>query len=93
MKASPHYVMRLDKINYVDLTTKTKVRSFIQSVAFIQKFLNHSTALLKPLRDATIGEKKDAFLWTPSLILAFNKIRAALKELYDFCQMKFLEEQ
>ena len=83
MKASPHYVIRLDKINYEDLTTKTKVRSFIQSVAYIQKFLNHSTALLKPLRDATIGEKKDAFLWTDELIAAFNKIRAALKELYD----------
>ena len=83
MKASPHYVIRLDKINYEDLTTKTKVRSFIQSVAYIQKFLNHSTALLKPLRDATIGEKKDAFLWTNELILAFKKIQAALKELYD----------
>ena len=83
MKASPHYVMRLDKVIYEELTTKTKVRSFIQSVAFIQKFLNHSTALLKPLRDATIGEKKDTFLWTPELIASFNKIRAALKELYD----------
>ena len=83
MKASPHYVLRLDNVLYTDLTTKTKVRSFIQSVAYIQKFLNHSTELLKPLRDATSGEKKDAFLWTEPLILAFKRVQAALKELYD----------
>lgn len=75
MKASPHYVIRLDKIEYSELTTKTKVRSFIQSVAYIQKFLNHSTALLKPLRDATIGDKKDTFDWSNTLIAAFNKIK------------------
>ena len=79
--ASPHYVLKLKDIKLESINLKTHLRSFVQSVAYLGKFSNHSTAMLQPLRDASKGEKKDKIEWSPKLIAAFQKVKLALDEL------------
>ena len=79
--ASPHYVLKLKDIKIESIILKTHLKSFIQSVAYLGKFTNHSTALLQALRDASKGEKKEQINWTPDLIAAFERVKKALDEL------------
>ena len=75
--ASPHYVLKLLDINHTSINLKTDLRSFAQSVAYLGKFTNHSTAILNPLREASKGEKNEKLTWTPTLIAAFYQVKLA----------------
>ena len=81
--ASPHYVLKLLDINHSSINLKTDLRSFAQSVAYLGKFTNHSTAILNPLREASKGDKNEKVVWTESLIAAFYNVKLALKELSE----------
>ena len=79
--ASPHYVAKLELVQPENIVTKTQMRSYAMSFAFIAKFFNRSSELLKPLRDVMTGNGKERIVWTEALTKAFRKVQKALQEL------------
>ena len=79
--ASPHYVAKLEQIQPENIVTKTQMRSYAMSFAFIAKFFNRSSEMMKPLRDVMSGNGKDRIVWTDELRTAFRKVQRALQEL------------
>ena len=79
--ASPHYLLSLLKITWENILTKTQMRSFVMSFAFLAMFLHRSSELLKPLRDVMNGDGKERIEWTDELRLAFKTAQKALGEL------------
>ena len=79
--ASPHYVLTLLKVKWEDIKTRTQMRSYVMSFAFLATFLHRSSELLKPLRDVMIGDGKVRVEWTEKLKLAFARSQKALSEL------------
>lgn len=79
--ASPHYVLTLLKVKWEDIKTRTQMRSYVMSFAFLASFLHRSSELLKPLRDVMIGDGKVRVVWTEALKTAFTQSQKALGEL------------
>ena len=79
--ASPHYVLTLLKVKWDDIKTRTQMRSYVMSFAFLASFLHRSSELLKPLRDVMIGDGKARIEWTTELQTAFARSQKALGEL------------
>ena len=83
LKASPHYVLKIKKIKYIEIDTKTKLKSFVYQVRWLAQFLNRSSELLKPLNDASSGEGNEKVIWSKDLILEFEKVQLALNDLCE----------
>ena len=79
--ASPHYLLNLLKVKSTDIRTRTQMRSYVMSFAFLAMFLHRSSELLKPLREVMIGDGKAKIEWTESLRQSFTKSQKALGEL------------
>ena len=79
--ASPHYVLTLLKVVADDIKTKTQMRLYVMSFAFLASFLYRSSKLLKPLREVMIGDGKARIEWTKDLRAAFAQSQKALHEL------------
>ena len=79
--ASPHYMAKLENMSFESILTKTQLRSFVMSFAFLARFLSRSSELLKPLRDVMSGNGKDRITWTEPLINAYGRVQKALREL------------
>ena len=79
--ASPHYVCNLLKVKWEDILTKTQMRSYVMSFAFLAMFLYRSSELLKELREAMNGDGKARIEWTEDLKASFHKSKRALGEL------------
>ena len=80
---SEHYKLRLKEVKFTDIKTKTQLKSFIQSLSYLQKYTNHCTELLHPLRELAKGEGKDPIEWSESSKYDFEKAKMALDELAD----------
>ena len=80
---SEHYKLRLKAVKYTDIKTKSQLKSFIQSLSYLQKYTNRSTDLLHALREMAKGEGKDQLNWTETSKFDFEKAKMALNELAD----------
>ena len=78
---SPHFMEKLEKMAHTNILTKTQMRSFVMSFAFLARFLKRSSELLKPLRDVMNGNGKDRITWTDELTSAYYRVQKALQEL------------
>ena len=83
LKASPHYVLKIKNIKYIDIQTKSKLKSFVYQVRWLAQFLNRSSELLKPLNDACKGEGNEKVEWTSILVDEFHKVHRALDDLCE----------
>ena len=80
---SEHYKLRLKEVQYTDIKTKSQLKSFIQSLSYLQKYTHRSTDLLHGLREIAKGEGKDQLVWTESSKYNFERAKMALDELSD----------
>ena len=78
---SKHYCSRIEDIAMESIKTKSGLKSYVMKIQYVARFLNRSTEMLKPLRDASNGDGKEAIIWNNELAMAFDRSKRALKEL------------
>jgi hypothetical protein len=74
------YVARIEE--FPQPTTKKELRQFLGLVNFQRKFIRNCSSIMKPLSEATGGNKPKGFKikWTSAMAEAFTTLKKAMRE-------------
>ena len=78
---NPHRVLKLQLVEAKLLTTKSKLKSFVGMVSFVQRFMKRSAEVLGPLRKLMAGNPQDTITVNEEFINEVDKVKRALNEM------------